>query len=158
MLPLVLCRGYVIGRLDPRGANDAQGPATPNELHMEKVTGIGGVFFKARDPDRLAAWYREHLGIAAKNGYADFTWRETDPPSREGRTVWALFPADTDYFGASSAPFMLNYRVANLDRMLEQLRLGGITIEKTDDDDNGRFAWITDPEGRRIELWEPKGK
>ena len=125
---------------------------------MERVTGIGGIFFKAQDPARLSAWYGEHLGIAAQNGHADFVWRETDNPEQTGRTVWSLFPADTDYFGRSSASFMINYRVANLDRMLEQLRRGGVVVEKVEDYDYGRFAWITDPEGNRIELWEPRNK
>jgi catechol 2,3-dioxygenase-like lactoylglutathione lyase family enzyme len=123
---------------------------------MERVTGIGGIFFKARDPDRLSAWYREHLGIPVENGHAGFTWRDRDRPEEIGRTIWSLFPVEADYFGASSSPFMVNYRVANLDRMLEQLRGAGIVIEKVEDYDYGRFAWVTDPEGNRLELWEPK--
>jgi predicted enzyme related to lactoylglutathione lyase len=125
---------------------------------MEQVTGIGGVFFKARDPAHMAAWYREHLGIPTEDGHVDFAWREKDNPDKIGRTVWSIFPADTDYFGPSSASLMINYRVANLERMLEQLRRGGIAVEKVEDYDYGRFAWITDPEGNRIELWEPKNK
>jgi predicted enzyme related to lactoylglutathione lyase len=122
----------------------------------EKVTGIGGIFFKARDPERMSAWYREHLGIETKDGAADFVWSEHERPNETGRTVWSIFPADTDYFGTSRPAFMINYRVSNLDRMLAQLRAQGITVEKTEDYDYGRFAWITDPEGNRIELWEPK--
>jgi len=125
---------------------------------MEQVIGIGGVFFKARDPAHMAAWYREHLGIPTEDGHADFAWREKDNPDKIGRTVWSIFPADTDYFGPSSASLMINYRVANLDRMLEQLRRGGIAVEKVEDYDYGRFAWITDPEGNRIELWESNNK
>jgi catechol 2,3-dioxygenase-like lactoylglutathione lyase family enzyme len=123
---------------------------------MERVTGIGGVFFKARAPEPLAAWYREHLGICSEGGMAEFVWRDAGPPHAAGRTVWSLFSADTDYLGA--APFMINYRVENLDRMLEQLRRGGIAIEKVEDYDYGRFAWLRDPEGNRIELWEPKSE
>ena len=123
---------------------------------MEQVTGIGGIFFKARDPARMAAWYREHLGIRSEDGHTDFVWREHDQPNRIGRTVWSLFPADTDYFGPASTPFMINYRVSNLERMLEQLRVAGISVDKVEDHAYGRFAWITDPEGNRIELWEPK--
>jgi len=130
----------------------------PKDDVMEQVTGIGGVFFKARDPGRMAAWYREHLGIRAEDGHADFAWREKDRPEEIGRTVWSIFPANTDYFGPSRSPFMINYRVANLDRMLEQLRSGGVAVEKVEDCDYGRFAWITDLEGNRIELWEPKNK
>ncbi len=125
--------------------------------NTEKVTGIGGIFFKVRDPARMTAWYRDHLGIAAEGGHADFVWREKDRPNEEGRTVWSLFPADSDYFGPTRPAFMINYRVADLDRMLAQLRSQGISIEKVEDYDYGKFAWITDPEGNRIELWQPKG-
>jgi predicted enzyme related to lactoylglutathione lyase len=124
--------------------------------NMEKVTGIGGIFFKARDTARMAAWYQEHLGIGTEDGHADFTWRDIDRPDEIGRTVWSIFPADTDHFGPSRPDFMINYRVFNLDRMLEQLRQQGVAVEKVEDYDYGRFAWITDPEGNRIELWEPK--
>jgi catechol 2,3-dioxygenase-like lactoylglutathione lyase family enzyme len=123
---------------------------------MEQVTGIGGIFFKARDPARMAAWYREHLGVGNGDGQADFVWREHDQPHRIGRTVWSLFQQDTDYFGPASTPFMINYRVSNLEPMLEQLRVAGISVDKVEDHAYGRFAWITDPEGNRIELWEPK--
>src|SRR5437588_12564080 len=111
---------------------------------MERVTGIGGIFFKARDTARMSEWYRKHLGIQAEDGHADFSWREKDCPEKVGRTVWSLFPADSDYFSSSA---MINYRVANLEKMLEQLRKAGVTIDKTEDYDYGRFAWITDPEG-----------
>ena len=123
---------------------------------MEQVTGIGGVFFKVRDPKRMAAWYRENLGILSNDGCADFVWRDKDHPDQTGRTVWAIFPEDATQFGSTSSRLMINYRVANLDRMLEQLRHSGVTVEKVEDYDYGRFAWITDPEGNRIELWEPK--
>jgi len=126
--------------------------------NMEKVTGIGGIFFRVRDPERMAAWYREHLGICSEDGRADFVWREDDRPDQPGRTVWAMFPADTDYFGASHPAFMINYRVSNLERMLEQLGRNGVTVEKVEDYHYGRFAWIADPEGNRVELWEPKNK
>src|SRR5216117_2307854 len=96
----------------------------------EKVTGIGGVFMKARDPKAMAAWYRAHLGIQVKNGYADFDWREQENPDRLGRTVWSLFPTNTTYFGSSTSPYMINYRVANLDRMIEQLKRGAVAVEK----------------------------
>jgi len=124
---------------------------------MEKVTGIGGVFFKVRDPAQMAAWYRENLGIESQDGHADFRWRESEHPDKAGVTVWSLFPADSDYFGSSNQSAMTNYRVANMDRMLSQLRQNGVKIEKAEDYDYGRFAWITDPEGNRIELWEPNG-
>jgi catechol 2,3-dioxygenase-like lactoylglutathione lyase family enzyme len=118
--------------------------------NTEKVTGIGGIFFKARDTARLAGWYRDHLGICVEDGHAEFAWREHQRPEEVGRTVWSLFPADTDYFGPTRPAFMINYRVANLEKMVDQLRRGGVTVEK--------FAWITDPEGNRIELWEQISK
>ena len=125
---------------------------------MEKVTGIGGVFFRARDTARTTAWYREHLGICTEEGHTDFVWRDIDRPDEIGRTVWSIFPDDTDYFGPSRPAFMINYRVSNLDRMPAQLCQKGVAVEKVEDYDYGRFAWITDPEGNRIELWEPKSK
>ena len=125
--------------------------------NLEKVTGIGGIFFRVRDPAGMSAWYREHLGVCGTEGHADFVWREHERPDQVGRTIWSLFPADTDYFGPYRPAFMINYRVTNLDRLLEQLRAKGIAVEKVEDYDYGRFAWITDPEGNRIELWEPKG-
>lgn len=122
----------------------------------EKVSGIGGVFLAVRDPEKMAAWYRDNLGVNSNDGNANFLWREHDRPEEVGRTVWALFPAGTDHFGPSRPGFMVNYRVSNLDRMLAHLRSNGVTVEKVEDYDYGRFAWITDPEGNRIELWEPK--
>ena len=126
--------------------------------NKEKVTGIGGIFFRVQDPERMAAWYRDHLGISSENGYAVFDWRENEKPDAPGSTVWSVFPADTDYFGPARPAFMINYRVANLEKMLDQLRQGGVTVEKVEDSDYGTFAWITDPEGNRVELYEPKGK
>jgi predicted enzyme related to lactoylglutathione lyase len=116
---------------------------------MERVTGIGGVFFKARDPAALGAWYRDHLGIDVQPwGGAAF--------EGEGTTAWSVFPADTKYFEPSTAPFMINYRVADLDAMLAQLRTAGVAVdEKVDESEFGRFGWAMDPEGIRIELWQP---
>jgi len=132
--------------------------ATTGSNQMERVNGIGGVFFKARDPKKMTAWYRDHLGIQSMGGFAMFHWREKDNPDRMGLTTWALFPTNTTYLGSAAATMMVNYRVANLERLLELLRRDGVVVEKVKDDAFGRFAWITDPEGNRIELWEPKGK
>jgi predicted enzyme related to lactoylglutathione lyase len=124
---------------------------------MKRVTGIGGIFFKARDPEKLKAWYRDHLGILpGPDGGVAFEWREAENPKRRGMTVWAPFPGDTSYFEPSKAPFMINYRVANLDRLLKLLREAGIAVEdRIEQYEYGRFAWLMDPEGNRIELWEP---
>ena len=156
-LLIVLLGVAVCGCASRRGkSGDATTRST--EPQTEQVTGIGGVFFKANDPKGMAAWYRKNLGIQSRGGYADFTWREKDHPEQTGHTTWAVFPTNTAYFGTSSSSLMINYRVANLDRMLEKLRSSAVKIEKVEDSDYGRFAWLTDPEGNRIELWEPKKK
>src|SRR5260221_8395224 len=125
-----------------------QAPSLP----AERVTGIGGVFFKARDPQSLGAWYRQALGIDIMQGaqFAKFPWREREDSNRVGSTTWSLFPGDTKYFAPSSAPFMINYRVRNLDAMLAQLRALGVAVEpKVTEDFNGKFAWIVDSGGNR---------
>jgi len=122
---------------------------------MGRVTGLGGVFFKASDPDALHEWYERHLGMKRENGPVNFRWRERDA-DKPGTTVWSIFPKDTTYFEPSRAPFMLNYRVENLDALLERLRAEGVQVDdRRENSEYGRFAWITDPEGNRIELWEP---
>ncbi len=130
-----------------------------------RVTGIGGIFFKARDPRKLADWYRQHLGIDLKSTgssatspqYHAFEWKEKDNPGKTGATVYSIFSDQTKYFDPSRASFMINYRVANLDRILGELKKEGVTVDdKTDDEPNGRFGWAIDPEGNRFELWEPK--
>ncbi|MCK5151980.1 MAG: VOC family protein [Candidatus Thorarchaeota archaeon] len=124
---------------------------------MKRVTGIGGIFFKSKEPKKLQSWYVEHLGIKSESdGYILFKWLEKDRPNRHAHTVWAPFQDDTEYFEPSKAPFMINFRVENLEKLLEELRKEGVTvIEKTIEDVNGKFGWIMDPEGNKIELWEP---
>lgn len=126
-----------------------------------RVTGIGGVFFKAHDAAKLAAWYREHLGIPsegdASGAYHQFEWLEKDDPAKTGGTVWAVFPENAPNFGASKSPLMINYRVANLARLLAELKAEGVQVDdKIEDASYGRFGHATDPEGNRIEFWEPK--
>ena len=150
----VLCIAAATTRTDADGSGDASAKDSP----IEQVTGIGGVFFKVKDPKGMTAWYRTNLGVQSKGGYANFTWREKDRPEETGHTAWRIFPTNTTYFGQSPSSLMINYRVANLDRMLDQLRRGDVKIEKVEDHDFGRWAWVTDPEGNRIELWEPKRK
>jgi predicted enzyme related to lactoylglutathione lyase len=121
---------------------------------MERILGIGGIFFKARDPQKLADWYREHLGVPVDPAA---TYGNLTSASAGEVTVWSTFPSDTTYFGPGPAPFMINYRVRNLDAMLAQLRAAGAQVEeKIEDFDYGRFGWAIDPEGNRFELWEPK--
>ena len=135
-------------------------PPKPEDKTIERVSGVGGVFFKAKDPKALSGWYRDNLGLAVRGGapaFSAFQWREREDPAKLGTTVWALFRSDSEYFAPSQAPFMINYRVRNLDRMLAQLRANRVTVEpKIGEEFNGRFAWIVDPEGNKIELWEPK--
>jgi predicted enzyme related to lactoylglutathione lyase len=122
-----------------------------------RVTGIGGVFFKARDRSVLGEWYRRHLGIdVQEGGYAIFRWRHDQDPSRPGATVWSLFPEHTEYLGSVAQRAMIVYRVDDLDAVLAALRTEGVSVdERVQDGEDGRFGWITDPEGNRIELWQP---
>jgi catechol 2,3-dioxygenase-like lactoylglutathione lyase family enzyme len=121
---------------------------------MARVTGIGGIFFKSADIAKLGAWYRDHLGIEINENSANFTWRGDD--GSPGMTVLGLFAKDDTYFGNGTASFMINYRVDDLNAMLAQLRAAGVTVDdKVEDHDYGRFGWFTDPDGNRVELWEP---
>jgi len=126
---------------------------------MERVTGIGGVFLRAKDPAALFAWYRDHLGIdPAFDGGTVFPWHDPADPgdAPPGTTTWALFPADTTYFGSLGQAAMVNYRVRDLDAMLAQLRVAGAVVdEHVEVMEYGRFGWAVDPEGDRFELWEP---
>jgi predicted enzyme related to lactoylglutathione lyase len=121
---------------------------------MKRVTGIGGVFFKSRDPQKLKEWYQKHLGIECMPGNgAVFLWRDDNP---DGYSVWSPFSADTKYFDPSPAPFMINYRVADLPALLGELQKEGVEIAgEMQEDEFGKFAWVMDPEGNRVELWEP---
>ena len=125
---------------------------------MKRVTGIGGIFFKSDNPAKLCEWYREHLGIALnENGSATFHWRKLDDPKSERFTVWAPFPADTDYFAPSKKAFMINFQIENLDDLLAALKREGVDVDpRVESYDYGKFGWIMDPEGNRIELWERK--
>jgi predicted enzyme related to lactoylglutathione lyase len=124
---------------------------------MKRVTGIGGIFFKAQDAEKLRAWYQQHLGIQIESyGGAAFQWRNAENPDGNGYTAWSIFHDSTTYLEPSKKDFMINYRVADLTALLEQLRVEGVWIdEKREEGEYGCFAWIMDPEGNRIELWEP---
>jgi predicted enzyme related to lactoylglutathione lyase len=124
---------------------------------MKRVTGIGGIFFKAKDAAALTAWYRKHLGIDVQEwGGCPFPWRSDENPQGVGTTIWSVMGADADYFAPSTAPFMINYRVADLNALLATLRAEGCNVDsKTQDSEYGKFGWVMDPEGNRIELWEP---
>lgn len=123
---------------------------------MARVTGIGGVFLRAKDPAALTKWYAEHLGlVVAQYGGVTFRWTD-EVPEGTGSTTWNAFPADTKYFGEPTQQAMVNYRVDDLDALLETLAAAGVSIDpKRETYGFGKFAWITDPEGNRLELWQP---
>jgi len=125
-------------------------------MDKQRVTGIGGIFFKSKDPKTLRSWYGKHLGIICGEYGAEFHWRDKDHSEQVGYTLWAPFPDNTKYFDPGGSPFMINYRVADLKQLLEQLKSEGVTIVGgPEDSEYGKFAWIIDPDGRKIELWEP---
>jgi catechol 2,3-dioxygenase-like lactoylglutathione lyase family enzyme len=119
---------------------------------MAKAVGVGGVFLKCRDPKALGKWYAEHLGIPDQGGGS----LGFDGPESAGMTVFSHFPADTKYFGDGAQQAMINFRVDDLDALLTTLEAAGVKIDpKRDDHEYGKFAWIWDPEGNRVELWQP---
>ena len=124
---------------------------------MKRVTGIGGVFFKAKDPKALAEWYRKHLGLEVEEwGGVAFRWKTADNPTGTGSTVWSPFKDDTTYFAPSTASFMVNYRVQDLHAVLSALREEGCSVEdKVEESEYGKFGWVMDPEGNKLELWQP---
>ena len=124
---------------------------------MKRVTGIGGIFFQAKDPERLRAWYKAHLGIEVQAwGGAAFEWADAEGRPLKGTTAWCVSPADKQPFSPGTAPFMVNYRVDDLAALLEALRAEGCEVlDKTDDSAFGKFGWVLDPEGNKVELWQP---
>jgi predicted enzyme related to lactoylglutathione lyase len=122
---------------------------------MARVTGIGGVFLRSSDPKQLKEWYAKHLGIVLTPYGVTFQWSD-EVPAGTGMTTWSTFPQDTKYFGEGDQSVMINYRVDDLDALLESLTKAGVWIDpKRDDADYGKFAWIKDCDGNRIELWQP---
>lgn len=124
---------------------------------MKRVTGLGGLFIKCKDPQAMYSWYEQHLGIERDESQSvSFAWRDVAEPEKTGMTVWALFPEETKYFDPSRSPFMMNFRVENLEQLLQALRAEGVQVDdKVESHEFGKFGWIMDPEGNRIELWEP---
>jgi predicted enzyme related to lactoylglutathione lyase len=128
---------------------------------MKRTTGIGGIFFKSENPDKLYQWYEQHLGIQreAHGQGASFEWRDAEESQKKSMTVWSIFPGSTKYFDPSRSGFMINYLVDDLDGLLQALKEEGVEIDPHREDcDYGRFAWIMDSDGNRIELWEPPKK
>jgi predicted enzyme related to lactoylglutathione lyase len=124
---------------------------------MKRVTGIGGVFFNSSDPVRLRAWYKEHLGIDVQDwGGTAFQWTDADGKPTGGTTVWTISDARKNTFAPGTAPFMVNYRVADLHGLVAALKAEGCQVlNNVDDSDFGKFAWVIDPDGNKVELWEP---
>ena len=124
---------------------------------MRRVTGIGGIFFQARDPVALREWYRRHLGIDVQAwGGAAFVWADAAGQATQGTTIWSIGPADGEPYAPSTAPFMINYRVDDLAALLQALRAEGCQVlDRTEDSEYGKFGWVIDPEGHKVELWQP---
>lgn len=124
---------------------------------MKRVTGIGGIFFKAKDAVALRTWYQKHLGIDVQEwGGAAFRWADAEGNPTTGTTVWNVSDGAGDYFAPSTASFMVNYRVADLRALIQALRKEGCNVlDKTEESEYGKFGWVIDPEGNKVELWEP---
>ncbi|WP_372944896.1 VOC family protein [Muriicola sp.] len=119
-----------------------------------RITGLGGFFFKTKDPEKIRDWYRDHLGLNTDQYGCTFWWK--DKEGKDCSTQWSPFKEDTQYFDPSEKPFMMNFRVENLVELLEALKAEGVTIVgEVEEYDYGKFGWILDPEGNKIELWEP---
>lgn len=123
---------------------------------MKRVTGIGGIFFKSDDPESTKKWYRKHLGIKSGQYGGTFEWRHAADKGKKGFTAWSAFPADTEYLNPSKKEFMVNYRVDDLEKLLKTLEEEGVEIVgEMEAFEYGKFGWIMDPNGIKIELWEP---
>lgn len=123
---------------------------------MKRVTGVGGIFFKCQDPDQIKSWYARHLGFQTDQYGTNFEWRQAEDPSQKGFTQWSPFTADTKYFEPSNKEFMINFRVQNLEALVPLLKEEGVTVlDEIETFEYGKFVHILDPEGNKIELWEP---
>lgn len=126
---------------------------------MKRVTGIGGVFFKSKDPAKTKDWYDKHLGIESGEYGGGFKWRSEENPDEIGFTAWSVFEDSTTYFDPAKKPFMINYRVENLEELLKVLAVEGVElVGEMEVYSYGKFGWIMDPDGNKIELWEPLGE
>ena len=125
-------------------------------MKKKRVTGIGGIFFKCDNPEMMKDWYSDNLGLVTNEYGSVFEFRQSDKPKQKGYAVWSPFPKDTEYFNPSSKNFMVNYRVENIEALVEELRSKGVRIvDKIEIYEYGKFVHILDPEGNKIELWEP---
>lgn len=123
---------------------------------MKRVTGIGGIFFKAENPDKIKEWYKTHLGFDTDQYGTNFEWKQGADPAKYGFTQWSPFPENTTYFAPSGKEFMINYRVENLEALVKELKKEGVAVlDEIETYDYGKFVHILDIEGNKIELWEP---
>ena len=124
---------------------------------MKRVVGIGGIFIKSKNPEALRDWYRIHLGMEIQDwGGMVFQWGTQEDPNPHGSTIWTVFDESSQYFAPSEAQFMVNYRVEDLHAVLDALRAEGCDVDaKTEESEFGKFGWVMDPDGNRVELWEP---
>jgi predicted enzyme related to lactoylglutathione lyase len=130
-----------------------------NITNMKIVTGIGGIFFKCKDPDKVKDWYKTHLGLNTNDYGATFEWKEDEDPNKKGSTTWSPFAENTKYFDPSTKDFMINYRVENLGLLVEDLKREGVTVlDSIETYDYGKFVHVLDIEGNKVELWEPVDK
>ena len=156
---LLLISAYSIGEQEVQSPQPEKSKPPVKMEQRGRILGIGGVFFKSANRDQMREWYSKHLGLTDKGEGAMLPWREHDDPQKEHVTVWTVFPTSTDYFDPSPAPFMINYIVDDMDALLARLKQEGVKIDdKRMDESYGRFAWIYDLDGNKIELWQPSAK
>ncbi|MCQ8183903.1 VOC family protein [Parvularcula maris] len=124
---------------------------------MARIVGLGGVFYKAKDPEARKAWYRKHLGLHGGDGYpgVEMRWRRPDAPDHQEMSLVSFFPTDTDYLGDKGHPFMLNFVVEDIEGFASKLKAEGVEVSDIVDEGYGKFAWFSDPDGIKIEIWEP---
>ena len=140
-------------------ANAVLTRSTKKQTNMKRVTGIGGIFFKCSDPEKIKEWYKTHLGFNMEAYGAKFEWRQADDSTQKGSTLWSPFPDKTKYFEPSSKDFMINYRVDDLEALVAALKEEGVTVlDNIATYDYGKFVHTLDVEGNKIELWEPVEK
>jgi predicted enzyme related to lactoylglutathione lyase len=142
------CLGFTFKKIISKQSN--------KQTTMKKVTGIGGIFFKCKDPNKMKEWYKTNLGLNTNEYGATFEWREASDSTKKGSTTWSPFAETTKYFEPSAKDFMINYRVENLEALVEELKKNGVTIvDAIQAYDYGKFVHILDVEGNKVELWEP---
>ncbi len=159
VLGALLLSAHSLGRQEVQSSQPEKSKPPVKTEPRGRILGIGGVFFKSANRDQMREWYSKHLGFAAKGAEVMFPWREHDAPEKEHLTVWTVFPASSNYLDPSPAPFMINYIVDDMDALLDRLKQEGVKIDpKRMDESYGRFAWIYDSDGNKIELWQPTAK